>query len=211
MIILGLTGSIGMGKSTAATMFRQLGVPVHDADASVHAALGAGGKAVKPVLDAFPEAAAAGGGGGIDRRRLGDAVFGDDAALKKLEAVLHPLVRKDEDAFLQACARRRAPVVVLDVPLLFEKGGWIRCDGTVVVSAPARVQAARVLSRPGMTAEKFGDILARQVPDAEKRLMADFVVETGLGRNHSLRTIRDIVKVVSHWRPRQWPRYPDRT
>lgn len=208
MMIVGLTGSIGMGKTAAAAAFRRLGLPVHDADAAVHDLMGPGGAAVGPIMAVFPDVQDA--KGGIDRRALGDVVFSSPEKLKQLEAVLHPLVRKTENHFLQNCARRRCPAVVLDIPLLLETHGDERCDVVVVVSAPARVQAARVLKRPGMTKEKFANILSKQMPDAEKRLLADVVVETGLGKNNSLRTISDIVTVVSNRRSEKWPRFPDR-
>jgi dephospho-CoA kinase len=203
MVILGLTGSIGMGKSTAAAAFRRLGLPVHDADAAVRRLMGPGGKAVDAVAGAFP--GVRGADGGIDHAVLGDRVFGDAQALARLEGLLHPLVRADETAFLKRCARRREPVVVLDIPLLFETGAEARCDAVVVVSAPERVQRRRVLRRPAMTEEKLAAILARQTPDREKRRRADFVVLTGLGRNHSLRQIVAIVETVRRWRGRHWP------
>jgi dephospho-CoA kinase len=193
MIILGLTGSIGMGKSTAAGLFRRLGVPVHDADAYVHRLLAAGGAAVPLVEAAFPGVS---GSTGVDRRALGRRVFGDDAALRRLEAILHPMVRADEGRFLQRMEAHRVPLVVLDIPLLFEGGSEARCDAVVVVTAPAFLQRARVLSRPGMTAERFAAILAKQIPDHVKRRRADFVVPTGLGRQVTLRCLREIVKVL---------------
>jgi dephospho-CoA kinase len=193
MIVLGLTGSIGMGKSTAAGMLRRLGVPVHDADASVHRLLGPHGAAVKRVEAAFPGTA---GPEGIDRRELGRRVFGDAAALRRLEGILHPMVRQEEQRFLRHMARRRVPVVALDIPLLFESGGTRRCDAVVVVSAPAFLQRARVLGRPGMTPERFASILAKQMPDREKRRRADFVVSTGLGRRATLQRLAAIVRVL---------------
>ena len=193
MIVLGLTGSIGMGKSTAAAMFRRLGVPVHDADASVHRLIGPGGAAVPLVEAAFPGTA---GPAGIDRGELGRRVFGNAAALRRLEGILHPMVRADERRFLAAMARRREPLVVLDIPLLLESGSAHRCDAVVVVSAPALLQRARVLSRPGMTQERLAAILAKQMPDREKRRRADFVVSTGLGRRHSLQALAQIVRIL---------------
>ena len=183
MIILGLTGSVGMGKSTAAREFRRMGIPVHDADKAVHRLLGRGGKAVAAVATAFPGVEK---GGAIDRAALGRLVFSDPAALKRLEAILHPLVRQAERAFLARARRRRRKLVVLDIPLLFETGGEARCDKVVVVSAPRRVQLARVMARPGMTADRLAGVEARQMPDAEKRRRADIVIETGLDRHHSL-------------------------
>lgn len=203
MIILGLSGSIGMGKSTASAMFRRMGIPVYDSDASVHVVLGRGGAAVAPIAAAFPGVVR---DGAVDRDALGKRVFGDPAALKALEAIVHPLVRRRQDEFLKRCAARRAPIVVLDIPLLFEVRLDVRCDFTVVVSAPAFIQAARVLARPGMTREKFDGILARQMPDAEKRRRADFVVPSGRGKGETLRRLARIVRLVrcaaaTHWPP----------
>ncbi len=208
MFILGLTGSIGMGKTTAAAMFCDLGVPVHDSDAVVHDLLGPGGAAVDAVAAAFPGVK---DGDAIDRRVLGTQVFGDPAALARLEALIHPLVRRAERRFLARSARHRVPLVVLDIPLLFETGGHVRCDAVAVVSAPARMQRRRVLSRPGMTPEKFAHILEHQIDDYLKRRAADFVIETGLGRAFSLQRIRRIVTIVSgaaggHWPPIPRPR-----
>ncbi len=202
MLILGLTGSIGMGKTTAAADFRRLGVPVHDADAAVHELMGAGGGAVAAVGAAFPGTEA---GGAIDRAKLGAMVFGAPQELKRLETILHPMVGDHKRRFLKAGARRREAVVVMDVPLLFETGGETACDAVVTVSAPPFVQAARVLTRPGMTRERLAQILAQQTPDLEKRRRSDFVVPTGLGRLESLRTIRKILAEVSTWPARHWP------
>jgi dephospho-CoA kinase len=199
MIVLGLTGSIGMGKSTAAAMLRRLGVPVHDADATVHRLLGPGGGAVAPVARAFPGGViedARTGRTRIDRAALGRMVFADSAALHRLEAILHPLVRADERRFRRRMQARHVPLIVLDIPLLFESGGDRRCDATVVVTAPARIQRARVMARQGMTEERFAAILAKQMPDAEKRRRADFVVQTGLGRNATLRRLAAIVRLL---------------
>jgi dephospho-CoA kinase len=187
-VILGLTGSIGMGKSTVAAMFRQLGVPVFDADAVVHAAQGPGGRALADIERLFPGVT---GPAGLDRGALGARVFADPHALKRLEAVLHPLVDLARRAFL--ARHRRRPLVVLDVPLLFESGGWRACDLVAVVSAPLRVQRARVLARPGMTRAKFEAVLARQMPDARKRLLADIVIPTGRGRRATWLAVRRIV------------------
>ncbi len=203
MYVLGLTGSIGMGKSTAARLLRRLGVPVHDADAAVHRLLAPGGAAVAPVLAAFP--GVAGPDGGIDRRALGARVFRDPAALKRLEAILHPRVRAEARGFLRRQQRRRARVVVLDIPLLYETGGEALCDAVVVVSAPGWLQAQRVLRRPGMTPETFAAIRAKQLPDADKRRRADFVVPTGLGKGHTLRRLRRIVRLAQTSRGRAWP------
>lgn len=202
MVILGLTGSIGMGKSTAAAMFRLLGVPVHDSDAAVHRLLAEDGAAVAAVEAAFPGVAR---DGRVDRQRLAARVFGDPEALERLERILHPKVRQATLEFLKQQARARRPIVVLDIPLLFETGGERLCDAVVVVSAPAAVQAARVLSRPGMTRERFGAILAKQMSDREKRRRADFVVSTGASKRETLRRISGLVKVMRRRAPRRWP------
>ncbi|MBC7769348.1 MAG: dephospho-CoA kinase [Phycisphaerales bacterium] len=175
MIVVGLTGSIGMGKSTVAKMFAEEGAPFLDSDAVVHALYDAGGAAVALVEGAFPGVAK---DGAIDRTTLSARVVGDDAAIRRLEAIVHPLVRQAQAEFLQSRRESGADVVVLDIPLLFEGGGQKFVDKVVVVSAPAEVQRARVLARPGMTPEKFEAILARQTPDAEKRARADFVIDT---------------------------------
>ena len=189
MIVIGLTGSIGMGKSTVAKMFESLGLPVFDADAEVRRVQGPAGRALAAIEAAFPGTTHA---GGLHREKLGTQVFGNMAALKQLESILHPLVAEAQSAFLGA--HRRKDAVVLDVPLLFEKGGWRRCHVTVVVSAPARVQRARVLARPGMTPEKFDAILATQMPDREKRALADVVIETGRGRRETWLEVQKLVK-----------------
>ncbi|HVJ53639.1 MAG TPA: dephospho-CoA kinase [Aliidongia sp.] len=194
MIVLGLTGSIGMGKSTAATMLRRMGLPLHDADAVVHRLLGPGGAAVREVLSAFP-----GVGSwerGIDRQKLGRHVFADPPALKRLERILHPKVRAANARFLAACARRRVRTVIQDVPLLYETGGDRHCDAVLVVSAPAFLQRQRVMARPGMTEAKFRAILGKQMPDRLKRSLTPYVVETGLGKRHSLIMLRRFVKLV---------------
>lgn len=188
MIVLGLTGSIGMGKSTVAGMFRQFRVPVFDADAVVRRLQGPGGKALGAIEALFPGVTHT---GGLHRDRLGAKVFGDAEALGRLERLIHPLVGVEQLAFLKRHARH--PIVVLDIPLLFEGEGWRKVDATVVVSAPSRVQRARVLRRPGMTAAKLDAILARQTPDAEKRAMADFVIPTGLGLALTRATVRRLV------------------
>ena len=192
MITLGLTGSVGMGKSTAAAMLRRLGVPVHDSDATVHRLMAPGGGAVAAVAKAFPGVRRK--DGGIDRVALGGRVFADAKALERLERILWPLVRRSQRGFLAAAHARRAPLVVLDVPLLFESGGEERCDKVMVVSAPAMVQRARVMARPGMTEVRFRAILAKQLPDAEKRRRADYVVPSGLGRALTYRTLQRIVR-----------------
>lgn len=190
MLVFGLTGSIGMGKSTAANLFRRLGIPVHDADAAVHRLFRAGGAAVAPISRRFPEAVR---GGAVDRETLGKLVFGDAAALKDLEAIVHPLVRCERDRFLAAQRRNRRKAAVLDVPLLFETGGETVCDYVFVVSAPAFLQRQRVLARPGMTECRLSSILQKQMPDREKRLRADFVLPTGLGRAVTTRAIKKIL------------------
>jgi dephospho-CoA kinase len=188
MIVLGLTGSIGMGKSTTAKMFAEAGVPVHDSDETVHRLYA--GKAAPLVEAAFPGTTLS---GSVDRTKLAERVLGDAAALKRLEAIIHPLVRADADAFLARNRAAGAPLVVLDVPLLFETGGRGRVDKVVVVTASAEIQRARVLARPGMTEEKLASILARQVPDAEKREAADFVIDTGQGFDAARRVVHAIV------------------
>ncbi|NFV81622.1 dephospho-CoA kinase [Magnetospirillum aberrantis] len=193
MKVLGLTGSIGMGKSTAAAMLRRLGVPVHDADATVHRLMGQGGAAVTAVAAAFPGVVT---DGAVDRRELGRRVFGRPAELKRLEAILHPLVRRAETAFLKRHRRYGTKLVVLDIPLLFETGGERRCDRVAVVSCPAFLQAQRVLRRPGMSAERLAAILAQQTPDVEKRRRADFVLRSGVGRVPVLRALKRIVTVM---------------
>ncbi len=202
MIILGLTGSIGMGKSTAAKDFRNFGVAVHDADATVHKLMAPQGCAFEAICRLFPEVRTK---RGIDRRRLGARVFADQMALKQLEQILHPLVRRDKRRFLQIMARRRQKLVVLDVPLLFETGGDRHCDGICVVTAPEFVQRARVMARPGMDKDKFEQILAKQTPDKTKRAKADFIIQTGLGRLESRRMIRHIIGSVQQWKPHHWP------
>ena len=176
MMRVGLTGSIGMGKSTTATMFAEAGIPVHDADATVHRLYS--GKAAPLVEAAFPGSVTA---GVVNREALGKAVLGNPQAMKQLEAIIHPLVRQEELAFIAKAEAAGAPFVILDIPLLFETGGDARVDKIVVVTAPAEVQRKRVLSRPGMTEEKFLSILARQMPDDEKRARADFIIDTSQG------------------------------
>jgi dephospho-CoA kinase len=193
MMVIGLTGSIGMGKSTAATMLRRLGVPVFEADREVHALLGKTGRAVADVAARFPDVAA---GNGIDRGRLGEKVFSDERARRDLEAILHPLVRAAEWRFLKAAVMRRAKVVVLDLPLLFETGADRVCDATVVVTAPAFLQEERVLRRTHMTRARFESIRASQMSDAEKRRRADFVVPTGAGVGTTLKSLRRIVTLA---------------
>lgn len=191
MIVIGLTGSIGMGKSTASATFRRLGVPVFDADAAVHGLQARGGRAVAPIGAAFPGSVV---DGRVDREALRRAVLGNPAALKQLERIVHPLVRDEEHRFLARARRQGRRLVVLDVPLLLETGGEKRVDQVVVVSAPAAVQAARVLRRPGMTAERLASIRARQMPDAEKRRRANHVIPTGIGRRFAQAAITRLVR-----------------
>ncbi|HUI98380.1 MAG TPA: dephospho-CoA kinase [Xanthobacteraceae bacterium] len=188
MIVLGLTGSIGMGKSTVAGFFAEAGVPVHDADAAVHRLYA--GAAAPAIEAAFPGTVA---DGRVDRGRLAPRVIGDPAALERLEAIVHPLVRRDEERFLAAAEAAGAKVAVLDIPLLFETGAEVRCDAVVVVSATDQLQRARVMSRPGMSAEKFAGLLAKQIPDAEKRARADFVVDTAQDFDSTRAQIRAIL------------------
>ena len=205
MVIFGLTGSIAMGKSTAAGMLRGLGVPVHDSDAAVHRLLARGGQAVPLVAKVFPSVVRR---GAVDRQALGALVFTNLEALSKLESLLHPLVSRQTLGFLKRCAMARSAVVVLDIPLLFETSAQRRCDATIVVSAPALVQRQRALARPGMTPDKLAGILARQVPDAVKRRQADFVVPTGLGLAVTLRGLKRVVRLGRGMRGRHWPPSP---
>lgn len=203
LIVLGLTGSIGMGKSAAAAALRRLGVPVHDADAEVHRLLREDRATIAAITTAFPGVLR---DGAIDRGALGRRVFGDDAALKRLESIIHPRVRDRATRFLRQAAAERRPVVALDIPLLFETGGESRCDLVIVVTAPAFVQAARVLHRPGMTAERLAAILSRQLPDASKQRRGDVVVPTGLDRRTGLQMLGRVVKLArecSGWRSRR--------
>ncbi|MEQ8967636.1 MAG: dephospho-CoA kinase [Azospirillaceae bacterium] len=202
MIVLGLTGSIGMGKTTAAGLLRRLGVPVHDADAAVHRLTARHGAALPAIALAFPGVVA---DGRLDRRALGARVFGDPAELARLEAILHPLVQTSSRAFLKRCAFAGRRVAALDIPLLFETGAEARCDLVVVVSAPALIQRQRVLSRPGMTPEAFAAVLARQMPDREKRRRADRVVPTGLGLRPTLQGLDAAVRLAESMTPTAWP------
>jgi dephospho-CoA kinase len=191
MFILGLTGSLGMGKSTTARFFIEEGVPVHDADAAVHRLYE--GEAVAPIEAAFPGTTA---DGKVDRNKLAARVLGDPAALKRLEAIVHPLVHEAERRLLAEAKERGERVAVLDIPLLFETGGDARVDAVVVVSAPPDVQHARVLQRPGMTVEKLEAILAKQMPDAEKRRRADFIVDTSQGLEPARAQVRAILAAI---------------
>jgi dephospho-CoA kinase len=192
MIILGLTGSIGMGKSTAAHMFKEAGIPVHDADETVHRLYS--GKAVPLIEHRFPGTTS---NGVVDREKLAQRVLGDPQALKALEAIVHPLVREDEKTFLQEQRGKGTPLVVLDIPLLFEVGAEGRVDKIAVVSAPAEMQRERVLTRPGMTEARFEAILKKQVPDSEKRSRADYVIDSGSGMEPARRAIGRIVEELA--------------
>lgn len=192
MIVLGLTGSIGMGKSTAARLFAEAGVPVHDSDEAVHRLYA--GAAVPLVEAAFPGTVK---DGSVDRAALSKRVVGDAAAIRRLEAIVHPLVRADADRFVARHRAAATPLAVLDIPLLFETGGTSRVDRIAVVSAPAEVQRERVLARPGMTAEKFEAILARQTPDAEKRRRADFVIDSSRGVEAARDQVHAIIRELT--------------
>ncbi|WP_199085722.1 dephospho-CoA kinase [Bosea sp. ASV33] len=190
--VLGLTGSIGMGKSTTAQLFVQRGVPLHDADAAVHRLHR--GRAAAPIEAAFPGTVI---DGAVDRVKLGAAVLGKPEALRRLEAIIHPLVREEEEAFLARCRKKGAELAIIDVPLLLETGGEARCDAVLVVTAPAEVQRERVLARPGMTAEKLDAILSRQMPDAEKRRRAHFLVDTSRGLVAAERQVGSILMALA--------------
>lgn len=196
MIVIGLTGSIGMGKTTAANMLRGMGVPVHCSDDAVHELLAPKGGAVAAVARAFPDAYDD-KTGGIDRRRLGAIVFGDAAKKAALEAILHPMVRDSQQKFLRTQGARGCKIAALDIPLLYETGAEKNLDYVMVVSAPALVQKQRVMARPGMTEEKFAAILKSQMPDVEKRRRADFVIPTGLGMAY---TRSELEKVINKLR-----------
>jgi dephospho-CoA kinase len=198
MFVLGLTGSLGMGKSATAKMFAEEGVPVHDADAAVHRLYQ--GEATALIEKAFPGTTAA---GKVDRDKLARRVLGDAAAVKKLEELVHPLVRRAEERFLEQAARTGASVALLDIPLLFETGGEMRCDAVIVVSAPADIQRARAFERPDMTEGKFAALVAKQMPDAEKRARADFVVDTSKGFDAARGQVRDILVRVATMPKRQ--------
>lgn len=201
MLLIGLTGSIGMGKSETAKMFARLGIPVYDADASIHGLYAEGGAAVEPVGAAFPGVIR---DGAIDRARLSAAVIGNPEAMKRLEGIVHPLAAQVQRNWLAAQAAAGTRMVVLDIPLLLETGGAARVDAVVVVSAPEPLQRARVLERPDMTREKLDAILARQMPDAEKRKRADFVVDTSRGLDHAFAQVQEIVKTLESRPGRVW-------
>lgn len=193
MIILGLTGSIGMGKSTTGRMFADEGALLWDADAAVHRLYARGGAAVEPLSEAFPGVVV---DGAVDRARLAEALGRDETAFKRLEAIVHPLVAQDRAEDLAAARAEGVRLAVLDIPLLFETGGDAFVDAVVVVTADPEVQAARVLARPGMTRDRFEAILARQTPDAEKRRRADFLVNTGRGLDAAREQVAQIVGTV---------------
>lgn len=208
MYILGLTGSIGMGKSETSKMFRRLGVPVFDADAAVHRLLGRGGAAVAPIEAVFPGVTK---DGAVDRVALGPRVFNQPDELRRLESIIHPLVGRMQRQFLSQSMRRGERLVVLDIPLLFEGRGEDRCDATAVVSAPFFIQRQRVMARPNMTEEKFHGILRQQVPDVVKRQRADFILPTGAGLHTTLRHVSRLVELLRHregyaWPPKAMPR-----
>lgn len=210
MKVLGLTGSIGMGKSTAAAMLRRLGWPVHDADATVHALMAKGGMAVAAIEAAFPGVVT---DGAVSRPELGKRVFGDTAALRRLEAILHPLVRARETAFLRRHMMRGTRLVVLDIPLLLETGGDKRCDAVAVVSCPAFLQEQRVLRRPGQSPRRLAAIRAQQMADFKKRRRADFIIPSGAGKGPALKKLKlAVASLLSQpgpgaWPPRPQPRY----
>jgi dephospho-CoA kinase len=201
MVLLGLTGSIGMGKSATAQMFAKRGVPVCDSDALVHGLYEPGGAAVEPITALFPQANV---DGRIDRQVLSRLVLGKPEELRRLERIVHPLVGLAQAKFLQDCAARGERMVVLDIPLLLESAGPRRVDVIVVVSAPADVQRARVLARPGMTPEKFEAIVAKQMPDDEKRAKADFVIDTSKGFEYADKQVDDVIQALADRRGEIW-------
>lgn len=203
MIVIGLTGSIGMGKSTAASMLERLGVPVHDSDAEVHELLRPGQAGALAVAEEFPYysypeiyAGLKDGLRPVDRKKLGELVFRDDAARLRLEAALHPLVREGQAAFIRKQAAMGRKMIALDIPLLFETGAETGVDFTITMTAPHFIQRRRVMAREGMDEGKFRAILARQTPDGEKRARADFVVHTGLGRAYTMRQLKAVLRVI---------------
>jgi len=202
MRIIGLTGSIGMGKSTATMMVRRLGIPVHDSDATVHRVMAPGGVCFDTISKAFPAVIR---NGLIDRKSLGADVFADPEARKRLEAIVHPAVRAAERTFLNIASRHSRPTVVLDVPLLFETGGDARCDGVIVVSAPKWLQRRRVLGRLGVTEDRFRGILQAQMTDLEKRNRADFVLHSGLGKTITYLELKNIFTHINDIPASVWP------
>lgn len=199
MIVLGLTGSIGMGKSTAASALRHLGIPILEADRVVHLLTAPHGRALPAIGEAFPGTVA---NGRLDRGKLATIVFADDAALTRLEAILHPLFLSEQRRFIARARRNRAALVAIDIPLLYEIGADRQMDAVIVVSAPPMIQRTRVLRRRGMTAARFAAIAARQMPDREKRKRADFIVRTGGARRDALRTLKVIVDSLTRSPPR---------
>jgi dephospho-CoA kinase len=205
MVIVGLTGSIGMGKSTALAMLRRMRVPVYDADSAVHAIQGPGGAALPAIEKAFPGVVK---DGVLDRQALGAQVFGNREALRRLEAIVHPMVGQRQRAFLKRSSFLRAPLVVLDIPLLFEGLGDRRVDATLVVSAPRFLQRRRVMARPGMTVERLDGILRQQVPDAIKRRKATIVIPTGLGLAPTRAALVRAIAKLKKRPERAWPLHP---
>lgn len=201
MLLVGLTGSIGMGKSETAKMFAAEGVPVYDADAAVHRLYEKGGAAVDPIGKAFPDAIV---DGAVDRTRLSAEVVDNKDRLRELESIIHPLVGMEQIKFLQQSDEAGAPMVILDIPLIYETGGEERVDVVVVVSAPADLQRERVLARPGMTVEKFESILAKQVPDEEKRKRADFIIESDKGLDHAHNQVRGVIDALKDTPGKIW-------
>lgn len=207
MIVVGLTGSIGMGKSTAGEMLVEMGIPLHDADEAVHRLMGPGGAAVDAVGAEFPGAVAEKDGETyIDRQALGKEVIGNPEKLKKLEAILHPLVKRDADEFVEAMRKKGETIVVLDIPLLFEVGRDADMDVTVCISAPKDIQRQRVLARPNMTEEKFEKIVASQLPDAEKRKRADFVISSAEGLEPMRAALEDLAAKLKNMDRRRAPK-----
>jgi len=194
MIVLGVTGSIAMGKSTVSTMLSRMNNPMHDADKTVHNLMKVNGKAYYKIAKRFPRAIEA---NSVDRTRLGQEVFGNPEKLKELETILHPLVREARDNFIRQQYRYRSRLAILDVPLLYETGGDKHCHKVLVVSAPYFIQRQRVLARQGMTQTKFHDILKRQLPDYEKRKRADFIVPTGLGKAYTYKALKRLMRSLS--------------
>ncbi len=205
MLIVGLTGSIGMGKSTATRLLRGMRIPVYDADAAVHAVQAPGGAALGPIEAAFPGAVK---DGVLDRPALGAKVFADPDALRRLERIVHPLVQARQRAFLKRAAARGAKIVVLDIPLLFEGNGHVRVDATLVVSAPWFLQKQRVLARPGMTEAKFLDVVKRQTPDVLKRRLGDFVLPSNGGIAPTRLALTKALAAIAGKSPRCWPARP---
>ena len=194
MIVLGVTGSIAMGKSTVSTMLSCLNNPIHDADKTVHDLMDVNGAVYHEIAERFPNAVEV---NGVNRKKLGQEVFGNPKKLTELENILHPLVREARDNFIRQQNRYKSKLIILDIPLLYETGGEKQCDKVLVVSAPYFIQRQRVLARQGMTRTKFHDILKRQLPDYEKRKRADFVVPTGLGKAYTYKTLKRLVRSLN--------------